>query len=84
MVLGSNAFALDGYRSRNYTCSQLQAILQRDGEITILHRIGSMTFYVSPKRCDDFPWRAEAWRGYEPSKDTNKCFVGWQCIVRGP
>ena len=78
-ALSSSAFALEGYYSRTMTCSELQNVVRRDGEITIRHRIGSMTFYSSEERCNQFPWRAEAWRGYEPSSDMNRCFVGWQC-----
>jgi hypothetical protein len=81
LVSASNVFALDGYISTEYTCDQLQSIVQRDGEITILHSIGSMTFYSQESRCDEFPWHAEAETGYEPAKDTNHCFIGWECLV---
>lgn len=82
-VVGSQAFALQGYISRAMNCAHLQSITQREGEITILHRIGSMTFYSSAEKCDTFPYRAEAVRGYEPAADTNRCFVGWECRFTG-
>lgn len=79
-ALSSSAFALNGYYSRGRTCADLQRIVQRDGEITILHRIGNMTFYANQSRCDQFPWSADHVRGYEPSSDQSRCFVGWECI----
>lgn len=82
-ILTPSAFALEGYYSRGMNCSRLQSRVRQDGEITILHRIGNMTFYSSPKRCDEFPWPAYAVRGYEPSADNGRCFVGWQCIATG-
>jgi hypothetical protein len=78
-AVSSSAFAIPGYRGRSMSCDQLQQITQRDGEITILHRIGSMTYYASAERCDQFPWRAIAREGYEPSADQKNCFVGWRC-----
>lgn len=83
IVAASSAQALDGYVSRDYTCQELQSIVNRDGEITILHRIGSMTFYSRESRCDEFPWHARAVKGYEPSSDMHRCFVGWECIIDG-
>lgn len=83
LMTTSSAFALNGYVSRQWTCGQLQSIVQRDGEITIFHRIGSMTFYANKARCDEFPWRANVEPGYEPARDTKSCFVGWECIATG-
>lgn len=83
MTTASSAFALDGYISREKTCKQLQSIVRRDGEITILHRIGSMTFYANASRCNEFPWMAQTEAGYEPSSDMRRCFVGWECIPSG-
>jgi hypothetical protein len=79
----SSALALPGHRSRSMSCDELQSIVQRDGEITILHRIGSMTYYANESRCSEFPYRAIARQGYEPSSDQNRCFVGWRCDFVG-
>lgn len=82
-LLAPAAKALDGYRSEQMTCADLQSVVQRDGEITVLHRIGSMTFYADKARCDEFPYPAMAVKGYEPSSDQRRCFVGWQCYFTG-
>ena len=80
----SSVFALEGYDATRMTCAQVQAIVQQDGEIAILHKpFGSMTYYADRARCDEFPIRADARPGFEPTMDRHRCLVGWRCYFHG-
>jgi len=70
---------LKRYDSSQYTCSQLQDILQQDGEINIVHTIGYGTYYADANKCATFPYRAEPFNAYEPSRDRSSCFLGYGC-----
>jgi hypothetical protein len=74
---------LKRYVSTDYTCAELQDIVQQDGQINIVHRIGYGTYYADRNYCDTLPYNAEARPGYEPSSDQHKCFVGYRCEIHG-
>jgi hypothetical protein len=85
LVAASTSFAdpQKRYVGRNYTCAELQDILQEDGELNLVHRIGYGTTYPDKDRCDELPYRAEAVPVWEKASDTNRCFVGYRCWIHG-
>lgn len=85
LFVGSASTALanrDGYVASQYTCSELQSILAEEGQITLIRRFGSLTYYADREVCQ---------RGTDmvavaskvKTKDTRRCFIGYRCNFIG-
>ena len=68
------------FRTREYTCAELQTISNVDGELKVKTISGGDVRYVS--RIETCAKDEEALPAYEPASDRYFCFVGYECSFR--
>lgn len=85
LFAGSASTALanrDGYVANQHTCSELQSILHSEGQITIVRRFGSLTYYADRNVCQRGTDMV-AVRSTVKTQDTRRCFIGYRCNFIG-
>lgn len=63
-----------------HACADLQAALQRDGQLVVQRLFGTTTLYATPQCNFSFE---ESRAHFEWAKDTHACQLGWDCVRTG-